>query len=102
VSVAGMALPRRYSVTFIALRLARIAYRHHHDTGPEHRPLDSHCDEAETVLVLNWLIYTGTGWHTTADALLASTAADQARKRREAGGEELAGECSRLAVDEAA
>jgi hypothetical protein len=42
------------------------------------------------VLVLNRLTYTGTGWHTTADALLASTAADQARKRREAGREEIA------------
>jgi hypothetical protein len=81
---------RRYSVTFTALRQARITYRRHHDTGPEHRPLDSHSDEAETTLVLNRLTYTGTGWHTTADALLAATAADQARKRREAGREEFA------------
>jgi hypothetical protein len=82
---------RRYSVTLTALRQARITYRRHQDTGPEHRPID-HQDDADgdTVLVLNWLTFTGTGWHTTADALLANTAADQARKRRETGHEELA------------
>src|SRR5262249_22367181 len=80
---------RRYSVTLTSMRQARIAYRRHQDTGPEHRPLDTHND-AETVLVLNWLIYTGTGWHTTADALLANTAADQARKRGETAREEVA------------
>ena len=83
---------RRCSVTLTALRQARITYQRHHDTGPEYRPLDSHDDEAETTLVLNWLTFTGTGWHTTADALLANTAADQARKRRETGHEELAAE----------
>jgi hypothetical protein len=35
------------------------------------------------------LSYAGTGWRTFGDALLANTAADQARKRREAGREEL-------------
>ena len=57
-----------------------------------HCPLDSRNDNTETTLVLNWLTYTGTGWRTTADALLANTAADQARKRRETGHEELAAE----------
>ena len=44
------------------------------------------------MLVLTRLSYTGTGWRTTGDALLANTAADQARKRRETGHEELAAE----------
>jgi hypothetical protein len=85
---------RRYSVTLTALRQARITYRRSHDdTGPEHGPLDRQDDTGSgTVLVLNRLSYVGTGWHTTGDALLASTAADQARKRRETGREELASE----------
>ena len=83
---------RRYSVTLTALRQARITYRRHHDdTGPEHGPLRDHDDTDDgTVLVLTRLSYTGTGWHTTGDALLANTAADQARKRREIAREELA------------
>jgi hypothetical protein len=93
---------RRYSVTLTALRQARITYRRHQDTGPEHRPLDNHDDDTETTLVLNWLTYTGTGWHTTADALLANTAADQARKRRQAGREELASENAYVYASEAA
>jgi hypothetical protein len=92
---------RRYSVTLTALRQARITYRHHQDVGPEHRPIESP-DDAGTTLVLNWLTFTGTGWHTTADALLANTAADQARKRREAGRDELAGEYGCLVASEAA
>ena len=84
---------RRYSVTLTALRQARITYRRgHDDTGPEHQPLGKDDAEGETVLVLNRLSYVGTGWHTTGDALLANTAADQARKRRETGHEELAAE----------
>jgi len=95
---------RRYSVTLTALRQARITYRRHQDAGPEHGSVHLHHDDAdtETVLILNWLTYTGTGWHTTADALLANTAADQARKRREAGREELAGEYSSFAANEVA
>jgi hypothetical protein len=92
---------RRYSITLTALRQARITYRRHQDTGPEHRPLDNP-DDAETTLVVNWLTYTGTGWHTTADALLANTAADQARKRRQAGREELAGEYADSIASDAA
>jgi hypothetical protein len=84
---------RRYSVTLTALRQARITYRRgHDDTGPEHQLLGKGDAEGETVLVVNRLSYVGTGWHTTGDALLANTAADQARKRRETGHEELAAE----------
>jgi predicted TIM-barrel enzyme len=49
-------------------------------------------DGEETILIIGTLRYTGTGWRTTGDALLASTAADQARRRRETGREELAHE----------
>ena len=84
---------RRYSVTFGTLRDARIFYRRGEITGPEHGPIRTadHADE-ETTLIIGALRYAGTGWRTTGDALLANTAADQARRRREAGREELAHE----------
>ena len=82
---------RRYSVTFGALRAVRIFYRRNETTGPQHGPIRTadHADE-ETTLVIGNFRYAGTGWHTTGDALLANTAADHARRRREAGREELA------------
>ena len=88
---------RRYSITFRDLRKARISYRRSQDTGPEHGPIRTadHTDEEETVLVVGTFTYAGTGWKTTGDALLANTAADQARKRRQAGREELADEYNR-------
>jgi hypothetical protein len=84
---------RRYSVRFSDLRQARIRYHRSQDTGPEHGPIRSadHADE-ETVLIIGTFSYAGTGWRTTGDALLANTAADQARKRRQAGYDELADE----------
>jgi hypothetical protein len=76
---------RRYSVTLTALRQARIIYRRHLDPGPEYTLSDREGDlEVETTIVLTSLSYAGTGWRTFGDALLANTAADQARKRREA------------------
>ena len=82
-----------YSLTFGELRQARVSYRRSQDTGPEHAPIRSadHTDE-ETTLIVGTLTYAGTGWKTTGDALLANTAADQARKRAEAGREDLAHE----------
>ena len=81
---------RHYSVTFAALRAARITYRRTQDPGPEHGPIRTadHAEE-ETTLIVGHLTYAGTGWKTTGDALLANTAADQARKRHQAGNEEL-------------
>jgi hypothetical protein len=80
-----------YSVTFAALRAARITYRRTQDPGPEHGPIHTADHTAEeTTLIVGNLTYAGTGWKTTGDALLANTAADQARKRREAGNEEVA------------
>jgi hypothetical protein len=94
---------RRYSVTLTALRQARITYRRGQDTGPDHQPLHSQDNPgSETAIILTWLSYAGTGWHTTGDALLANTAADQARKRREAGHEEVVSEYAEAIVSEAA
>ena len=88
---------RRYSVTLTALRQARITYR-----GPAgHRTRLPATPSVKTTLItkpaviLVQLSYAGTGWRTTGDALLANTAADQARKRREAGHDQLASEYSR-------
>ena len=87
---------RRYSLRFADLRQARITYRRAQDTGPEHGPVRTadHTEE-ETILVLGTFSYAGTGWRTTGDALLANTAADQARKRRQAGHDELTDEFNR-------
>jgi len=90
---------RRYSIRFRDLREARISYRRSQDTGPDHGPIRTadHVDE-ETVLVVGSFTYAGTGWKTSGDALLANTAADQARKRREAACEELADEYNRTST----
>ena len=84
---------RRYSLRFTDLRQARISYRRGQDTGPEHGPIRTadHTDD-DTILIVGTFTYTGTGWKTTGDALLANTAADQARKRRQAGRDHLADE----------
>jgi hypothetical protein len=87
---------RRYSIRFCDLRQARIIYRRSHDAGPEHGPIRAadHADD-DTALIIGTLTYAGIGWTTSGDALLANTAADQARKRRQAGHDELADEYSR-------
>ncbi len=94
---------RHYSITFADLRAARITYRRTQDPGPEHQPIRTadHAEE-ETTLIVGNLSYAGTGWKTSGDALLASTAADQARKRREAGRGELADEYNRITDRQAA
>ncbi|SNS72108.1 hypothetical protein SAMN06265355_12611 [Actinomadura mexicana] len=86
---------RRYSVTFGALRAARVLYRRTQTPGPDHPPerFERQADlDAETTVILGRLSYVGSGWKTTGDALLANTAADQARRRQQAGREELAHE----------
>ena len=87
---------RRYSVTLTALRQARITYRRNQDTGPGYQPLrPQDAADPQTTIILATLSYAGTGWHATGDALLANTAADQARKRREAGRAEVVDEYDR-------
>jgi hypothetical protein len=81
---------RRYSTTLGALRQARRDWRHTHlhDTGP-----DIDHDQAfddETTVVIASLAFAGIGWHTTVDALLANTAAANAREQRLTAREELA------------
>jgi hypothetical protein len=94
---------RRYSVTLTALRQARITYRRHQDPGPAYTPFHRQDNlDTETTIILVRLSYAGTGWRTFGDALLANTAADQARKRREAGREETASKYAETIASEAA
>ena len=94
---------RRYSVRFRDLREARITYRRGQDPGPEHGPIRTadHTDD-ETILIVGTFTFAGTGWKTSGDALLANTAADQARKRRQAGRDELADEYAESMTSQAA
>jgi hypothetical protein len=81
---------RRYSTTLGALRAARRAWRRAH--LDQHGPADGqHHDEAgeETTVVIGSLSFAGIGWHTTADALLANTAAAMARESRTTAREEI-------------
>jgi hypothetical protein len=81
---------RRYSITFTERREARIIYRRTQTPGPETAEIRTadHTSE-ETTLIIGELHYVGRGWKTTGDALLANTAADQARRQRQTGREEL-------------
>lgn len=86
---------RHYSLTFTALRNARVLYRRAQPQGPDYSAerLERQGDlDTQTTIILARLSYVGSGWKTTGDALLANTAADQARRRHQAGREELAHE----------
>lgn len=65
------------------MRDARVVWRRtvEHDQDQD--------DDAETTVVINTLAYTGSGWLTTGDALLANTAAAMARERAEAARDAL-------------
>jgi hypothetical protein len=80
---------RRYSTTLGALRQACRDWRrrHHHDSGPEQDRRDD--NDEETTVGIGALTFAGIGWHTTADALLANTAAAKAREHRQTAREEL-------------
>jgi hypothetical protein len=80
---------RRYSVTFRFLRDARIIFRRNETEPPPSTNGIADDDGEETVLVINSLAYAGSGWHTTADALLANTAAAMAREYAQAVREEI-------------
>lgn len=43
----------------------------------------------ESVLVINWLSYFGSGWHTTGDALLSHTPAAMVREQACIGRQEI-------------
>ncbi len=57
---------------------------------PPPPPNTSDVDEHQVLEVVAELVYGGTGWHTTGDALLANTSAALARERRRIGKEEIA------------
>jgi len=79
---------RRYSTTLGTLRRARRDWhRAHNATGPEHEPNEQ--AEEDTTLVIGSLTFASVGWHTTADALLANSAAARARQHRRTAREEL-------------
>lgn len=77
---------RRYSTTLGRLRAARTEWRRRPviERTAEHHDLDD-----ETILLVGSLTFAGIGWHTTGDALLASTAAAKAREYAAIGREEL-------------
>lgn len=96
---------RRYSITFTSIREERTAHRRlqarldhhpgaeqHPQTAGFHRQGDLDTQIEETTLVVAFLTYAGTGWHSPGDQLLANTAAAQAREYQRAGREELAHE----------
>jgi hypothetical protein len=75
---------RRYSVTFKVLRAARATWRRRREpaaTRPESSVLPAR---------LTLLNYAGTGWHNSADALLALSAAARAREHERIAREETA------------
>jgi hypothetical protein len=75
---------RRHSTTLRALRAARQAWRRRREVVEQR----DHEDEETTLVVGSWT-YAGIGWRTTADAVLATTAAALARERRRAAREEI-------------
>ncbi|MET9023093.1 replication initiator [Actinopolymorpha sp. NPDC004070] len=75
---------RRYSTTFKRLRQARVDYRRAHHESSEH------LEENEVLEVIGELVFAGSGWHTTGDAMLANTAAAMAREQRQTGRLEIA------------
>ena len=75
---------RRYSVTLGRLRGARITYRRDASNHRRHQI----APEPDTTLLVGSLTFAGIGWHTTGDALLANTAAVQAREHRRVAREE--------------
>ncbi len=73
---------RRYSTTLRALRTARHAWRR--------RQTRTETEHEETTLVITALNYTGQGWRTTADELLALSAAARAREHQRTARDESA------------
>jgi len=79
---------RRYSVTFTALRRARIEYRRaQRHPGGELDPWGRRLDDRVVLTVSTWE-YAGTGHANTAERALALSAAARARERERIGREE--------------
>jgi hypothetical protein len=73
---------RRYSTTHKQLRAGR---RHHQTTHRHHtrKRWDNHETDDDTTLIITELTLAGVGYHTTADAQLATAAAARAREQRQ-------------------
>jgi len=80
---------RRYSTTLGALRQARRDWRREHTTAGPQNDVDDQADDDTTEIIVSSLAFAGIGWLTSADALLANTAAANARARRRAARDEL-------------
>jgi hypothetical protein len=72
-------------VTFSILRDARTVWRRN-----EQAPTDPATPDKETILVVNFLLFAGAGWHTNGDAILANSAAARAREYARIAREEIA------------
>jgi len=70
-----MTKARAWSTTFGQLRDARAQWIR--------RQGEVDTDAPDTILLVNYLRYDGTGWHTEADALLATSAAARSREQRQ-------------------
>jgi len=80
---------RRYSVTLTVKRQQRVTWRRRTlHTGPEAES-SKPPEQQDTVLVVNFLQFVGSGWHTTGDALLANTSAAMAREHQRVAREQL-------------
>ena len=78
---------RRYSTTHKQLRAGR---RHHQTTHRRNtgKRWDNHEPDDDTTLIITELTLAGVGYHTTADAQLATAAAARAREQRQVAKEE--------------
>ncbi len=84
---------RRYSTTLGALRAARRDWQRAQHLAPATGPAvgnEHQADTDDTILIVNDLVFAGMGWHTTADAILANSAAARAREQRRVARDELA------------
>ncbi len=78
---------RSHPVTFQLQRNKRVVFRRAETTGPTE---DTTVTEAPTLLVVNFLQFVGSGWHTTADAILANTSAALARDHQTLARQQIA------------
>jgi hypothetical protein len=78
---------RRYSTTHKKLRAQRRAYQTTRRQNIRKRWDDHECDD-DTTLIITELTLAGVGYHTTADAQLATAAAARAREQRQIAKEE--------------
>ncbi|QGK68969.1 hypothetical protein GIY23_04940 [Allosaccharopolyspora coralli] len=79
---------RRYSTTLATLRAARRNWKREYAHTEDYPDDTIEPGEEPDILTIGHLSYAGIGWHTTADAQLANTAAAKAREHRHTAKEE--------------